>query len=402
MDRRHSRLARVFAMSLPIAAAVLSASRAPAQEIVRQWFGDAPGQYFGDPIAWVGDVNADGFVDIGVAAPSDSTVFKSGGMLRVVSGKDGAVLYTFYGDAVGAHLGTVGAPIGDVDLDGHDDVLVSEPDFGGGFSPPGRIFVFSGKDGSVLRSITGTSTVKLNYLICGTGDVDGDGVPDFAASSHSGNYVTLFSGATSAVIRTLTASDPASSDFGHALLNPGDIDGDGVNDLIVVENSCYYAIDMHYYAFSGATGAQIWQTQESTYCRWGSFRIQTALSPVVIGDVNGDGISDWAMGENWWYWNTTSGLATCFSGKDGSPLLSISNPLNHIGWTASSFGKAVAAAGDVNGDGVPDLAASDYSMCEDQGGDVFFYSGVDGALLFIAHGGASAYAFGQGLAGGAD
>jgi hypothetical protein len=159
---------------------------------------------------------------------------------------------------------------------------------------------------------------------------------------------------------------------------------------------------MHYYAFSGATGAQIWQTQESTYCRWGSFRIQTALSPVVIGDVNGDGISDWAMGENWWYWNTTSGLATCFSGKDGSPLLSITNPLNHAGWQSSSFGEAVAAAGDVNGDGVPDLAASDYFMCEDPGGDVFFYSGVDGALLFIAHGGASAIAFGQGLVGGAD
>ena len=385
------------------AAIALLAPTTPAQEILNQWFGDAPGQQFGGPIAWVGDVNADGYMDIGVAAPYDSTVNPYGGMLRIISGKDGAVLHSFYGDATYAQLGSygLGHPIGDLDRDGYDDVLVNEQ-YGTGYFSPGRVFVFSGRDGSVLLTLTGNSTQHVSGPICGTGDVDGDGVPDFAATSPGVNYVTVFSGATGAVIRTLKAADPASTYFGHAILNPGDVDGDGVNDLIVVENSCYYPSEMHYYAFSGATGAKIWQTQENTYCGITSGRIRTALSPVVIGDINGDGIADWAMGDNWFSWLYSGGSARCFSGKDGSPLLQVTNPLGSSNRWGSSFGKAVAAAGDVNGDGVPDLAASDYWLYDDSGGDLFFYSGVDGKMLFHAHGGASATTFGLGLAGGVD
>jgi hypothetical protein len=381
MSRRHARLVRIVATSPLIAAAVALAPLAPAQEILRQWFGDAAGQRLGGPIAWVGDVNADGFVDIGVAAPADSTTARFAGMLRVISGKDGAVLYSFYGDTAGAMLGTLGHPIGDIDLDGHDDVLVSEP-YLGSWPYLGRIFVFSGRDGSVLLKMDGTSTQRLSGSICGTGNVDGDGVPDFAASSSAGSYVTVFSGATSAVIRTLTASDPASTYFGHGLLDPGDIDGDGVDDLIVLENGCYYTVDMNYYAFSGATGARIWQAQANTNCWFSVNRVRTCLSPVVVGDINGDGISDWAMG-TWSFgpYSSSGGSGSCFSGKDGSPIFNFFPTIPFRFGNGSAFGQAIAAAGDVNGDGVPDVA---------------------GGMLFHAGGTASAFAFGNGIAGGLD
>ena len=406
MGRSSARSLRVATALLALAASASFAPAARGQEIVRQWFGDASGQSFGNPIVLIGDVNADGFIDVAVGAPYDDTVNPDSGMLRVVSGRDGAVLYTIYGDSVGAAFGAVVSPIGDVDLDGNDDILASEPGYGGPYHPPGRIFVFSGRDGSVLRTFDGSYTQTLRSWICGTGDVDGDGVPDFAATSSNdsanGTWVTLFSGATSAVIRTLIPTDPTSNAFGQALLNPGDIDGDGVNDLIVVEDGCY-ATNAHYYAFSGATGSLIWETNEQFDC-YSRFDITTyALSPVVIGDVNGDGIADWSMGTNWLGpYGGGGGFVSCFSGKDGSLLLKITNPIGSYPAYGSTFGDAIASAGDVNGDGVPDVAASDFEHCDDAGGDVFFYSGVDGAMLFHARGSASATQFGQGLAGGAD
>jgi hypothetical protein len=380
---------------------LLAAPAAHSQEIVRQWFGDSAGQHFGSSIALVGDVNADGFIDVGVTGPTDSTVYASGGMLRVLSGKDGAVLYSFYGDSAGAQLGTLGGPIGDVDLDGYDDVLVGEPAYNNGIWYVGRIFVFSGRYGSVLRTLTGSLSVLLNGPICGTGDIDGDGVPDFAAGADKSSYVTLFSGATGAVIRTLTATDPASTDFGHGLLNPGDVDGDGVNDLIVIENGCYNTSDMHYYAFSGATGAVIWETNEHFYCNNGRFgTTDYALSPVVVGDVNGDGVADWSMGTRFWSAYSSGGWVSCYSGKDGSFILRVDDPLARS--YGSSFGLAIAAVGDFDGDGRADFAASNDGLADDPGGDVYFFSGIDGTMLFHAHGGASATHFGWAVAGGAD
>lgn len=406
MGRRSARLVRVLSSFAIFAGTLALAPATRGQEIVRQWFGDTAKQQFGMNVALVGDVNADGFIDVGIAAPNDSTVFYAGGMLRVISGKDGAVLYSFYGDSAFAELGTLGAPIGDLDLDGYDDILVSEPSYDNGIAYIGRVFVFSGKDGSVLRTLTGTYTNLLTGLVCGTGDIDGDGVPDFAAGVKDSSYVTLFSGATSAVIRTLSATDPASTDFGHGLLNPGDVDGDGVNDLIVIENGCAFTSDMHYYAFSGATGAVIWETNEHFYCSNGRFGTrQYALSPVVVGDINGDGIADWSMGTRFSSGYSNGGWVTCFSGKDGSFLLRVDQPTTHdyggLSW-GSSFGWTVAAAGDVDGDGRADFAASEYGLSDDPGGDVYFFSGVDGAMLFHAHGSANANYFGWSIAGGAD
>src|SRR5262249_38719116 len=153
---------------------------------------------------------------------------------------DGSVLRTLHGDQVGAQLGNFGGAIGDVNGDGFDDVLASEPQVNAGYPPIGRVFLFSGQDGSILLQLDGTSTARRGGALRAMGDLDGDHVPDFAVAAGVGDSVELISGATGATIRTLRANDPKSEAFGNGLLNPGDLDGDGVNDLIVIENSCYY------------------------------------------------------------------------------------------------------------------------------------------------------------------
>jgi len=373
---------------------------AGAQEIVRQWFGDAAGDRFGNKIALVGDVDGDGFVDLGVSAPYDSSAFLGAGMIRLISGADGSVIRSLFGDRKYAGLVGFGHPIGDVDHDGHDDILARET-IHSRIPWEGRVFVFSGNDGSILLSVDGTSTDPFSGPICGTGDVDGDGVPDFAVGNLGGSFVDLRSGATGSLIRTLNAGDPASTYFGSDLLNPGDLDGDGVADLIVFEHSCYYPQQQYYYAFSGSTGAILWQVGAAGYCGPGVMRYWLDQSPTAFDDLNGDGVPDWGIG----YCVTSTyylgeGYLLLFSGKDGSLIAQIKAPLDF--GDPTTFGFALSAAGDVDGDGVPDVVASDDVQCDEPGGNLFFFSGLDGTLLFHCHGGPSDLRFGSTLCGGVD
>src|SRR5262245_10543309 len=82
-------------------------------------------------------------------------------------------------------------------------------------------------------------TESVGHAVVGLGDVDGDGLPDLATGGpwHPNNttdpgHVYVCKGATAALVRTLTGQF-GGDDFGSALANAGDVDGDGVNDLLV-------------------------------------------------------------------------------------------------------------------------------------------------------------------------
>lgn len=387
-------------VALVIALALTPA--ASGQTITRQWIGAAAGDQFGLWMRWVGDVNADGFVDLAITEPNDSTTFPGAGKLRVFSGADGSTLYTWYGDQNNSHLGALGDPIGDVDLDGFDDVLTLEAFVPTGASGNvGRLFIFSGRDGSILRQIDGTPKEPMLGRLTGTGDLDADGVPDLAVTA--GTTVQIRSGATGSVIRTLVSPHVHPDAFGNWVANAGDLDGDGVAELLVVEDWCYYNSADNCYAFSGANGTILWTAALDLCSSW----IYTGINPRSIGDVNGDGIPDWAVGEHavtYVFSGYGGGDIACHSGKDGSFLYWLHYP----NWTPqpyywfSQFGWSLAPAGDVNGDGVPDVVAGDGRSVDDASGDLYFFSGIDGTMLFHFRGLASAVDFGESVEGGFD
>ena len=102
----------------------LLAVTAEAQHHLYTFNGDSAGDQFGYSVAGAGDVNKDGFPDLIVGALADDNNGPHFGSARVLSGKDGKVLYTFYGDSAFGLFGTSVGGAGDVNGDGFPDLIV--------------------------------------------------------------------------------------------------------------------------------------------------------------------------------------------------------------------------------------------------------------------------------------
>lgn len=104
-----------------------------------------------------------------------------------------------------------------------------------------------------------------------------------------------------------------------------------------------------------------------------------ASSLAVVGDLDGDGVADYLVGAYEHYWNgaLNQGRAFVFSGQSGKLLFPLDLPHPHPG---AAFGNAVAAAGNVNQDGVPDLLVGAFGQGES--GQAFVFNGKTGKLLY--------------------
>lgn len=187
------------------------------------------GGLFGFSADCAGDVNNDGVRDVVVGAPDESA---SAGVVRVYSGATGALLHTFTG-AAGDSLGYSVAGAGEVNDDGFDDVIA------GGHAAPNFAFtgvarVYSGATGVLLHELSGEPKSAFGSAVDASGDLDADGFDDFVVGAPLGGVgrATIFSGATGEVLDQFIGRSTTSS-FGSALGGRGDLNGDGIPDLIV-------------------------------------------------------------------------------------------------------------------------------------------------------------------------
>jgi len=323
--------------------------------------GLTPVGLFGTSVAGPGDVDGDGIPDLLVGAPQDSPGgLTSAGSAFVFSGATGTQLFRFDGKEDQAHLGHSVAGAGDVDGDGHADLIVGIPFFHpNGLESAGSALVFSGATGKPLLAFDGVmSQEKLGVSVAGAGDVDGDGIPDLivgALGTRSngkafGGTAFVFSGATGSQIRRFDGKAPRDF-FGRAVAGAGDVNGDGLADLIVGAPGTKvhgFADSGSALVFSGATGARIFRFDGSEEFAGLGFSVAGA------GDVDGDGHDDLLVGARG---ASPQGLKNAgsvfiFSGATGAQLFRM-NGLEAM----DTLGSAVAEAGDVDGDGRPDLIA---------------------------------------------
>ncbi len=146
---------------------------------------DETGGSFGSMfISVIGDTNGDHTPDLYVSDWGNRAKGPSTGRVYVYSGKDGKPLLTLTGDAAGDGFGTSDSIAGDVDGDGFDDVIVGAWQEASGAPSGGKSYLYSGKTGALLKTYTcKIAGDTFGFDTTNLDDVDGDGTIDFLITS---------------------------------------------------------------------------------------------------------------------------------------------------------------------------------------------------------------------------
>ena len=319
------------------------------------------GENSGYSVSGAGDVNGDGIDDLIIGAPGGYSYYYgygSGGRSYVVFGGsevgtngnielselDGSNGFVITGIDNNDNSGRSVSSAGDINGDGIDDLIIGAPnaDSSGNYSSEGESYVVFGSD------------------------------DDFAASLD----LAELDGSNGFVITGIDNGD----NLGRSVSNAGDVNGDGIDDLIIgapyADSSGNYGSEGESYVVFGSSDGFAANLDLSELDGSNGFVItgidnydNSGRSVSSAGDLNGDGIDDLIIGapnagEYVYYGSNGAGesyvvFGSSEVGTNGNIELSELDGSNGFVITGidnyDNSGRSVSSAGDVNGDGIDDL-----------------------------------------------
>ena len=372
--------------------------------------GGGPPDCIGRQVGAAGDVNRDGLADVIVGAPGVTRSGVNSGAAYVVFGKRsttsvnlgslGAAGYAIEGAATTVEglstlaAGSGVASAGDVNGDGRPDALVSALEdavsvvYGKADTAPVDLAALGSQGYTIAGDIVGPTTVA------GIGDVNGDKRPDigfridFGVDEGADGAFFLFGGPHSGIVSPhdpgagfLTTGRYTGSFAGSALAGAGDINGDRLADVLVgaYGEGCRVCPNRPPEARREAAGAvylvygqrrgvspQPQTRAKGIYFAGARKGGQLGESVAGIGDLNGDHVPDLALGAPgpsrdivFHGSRTMPGSVFVVFGQRHMRSLDLARIGSHgfelRGQPRDRAGRSIDRAGDMNGDGHPDL-----------------------------------------------
>ncbi|MFN6516410.1 MAG: beta strand repeat-containing protein [Nostoc sp. CreGUA01] len=373
----------------------------------------------GGSVSSAGDINGDGIDDLIIGANradpngsysgqsyvvfGSSSPFSASLNLSALNGSNG---FAINGIAIGDQSGYSVSTAGDVNGDGIDDLIIGAYRADPNGSSSGQSYVVFGSSSPFsaslnLSALNGSNGFAINginandnsgYSVSSAGDVNGDGIDDLIIGgrdadpngSYSGQSYVVFGSSSpfsaSLNLSALNGSNGfainginANDNSGNSVSSAGDINGDGIDDLIIggrnaSPNGSYSGQSYVVFGSSSPFSASF---NLSSLNGSNGFAINginafdsSGVSVSSAGDVNDDGFDDLIIGARLADPNgSTSGQSYVVFGKSTgfSPTLNLSTLNGTNGFILNGIasgdlsGTSVSSAGDVNGDGIDDL-----------------------------------------------
>lgn len=232
----------------------------------------------------------------------------------------------------------------DLDGDGFREIVVGDTIW----RPHGRVYAYSGLQRTKLWEVSG-ATQTIGRYVRTVGDVNGDGFPDIATAD----------GVSAFFLSGRDGSQLFVSPSSWTCIEPlGDMNGDDLADVLL--SGVHVLLGGSFTYLHGPTAG-------SSHC-------------APVGDMDGDGVPDYAVGFPKAGFDA-AGLVLVYSGASGEVI-------HHVEGNnrSSEFGAGVAGPGDITGDGVPDFVVGEPAFLDSMAlsnttGCVFFYDGRTGELF---------------------
>lgn len=297
------------------------------------------------------------------------------------------ILLALDGEAAGDQFGWVARNVGDLDGDGGDDFVVTAPTRSSptGGANAGRIYAYGARSGALLFTADGDAGERFGNIVAPLGDVDGDGVRDILVgapgSPPGAGHAYVLSGRDGARLRSFHGGEAGDS-FGLKAAGLPDMDGDGLPDVAI-----------------GAPGAAAGA---------GRVTIHSSADGRVLHTLDGEpgaglgsSLASWVGGPE-----RLLVVGASTGGANGTGQVRVARLVDgavvpHFtfegGATAKQLGQYfVSVLGDVDGDDVPDVYGSDWNDAArgPHTGTVYVHSGRSGARLLQLTGSAPGEGFG--------